>query len=218
MLNAIKEKLKQKDIALKQLIVGLIILLIAIGMLIYSFGEKAEPTKDNKVISQMISSSVQQNITNSAKDVQMNPQEAAAQAIERAKEIEKAVASVVLGFIAKNEKDFNYKIYYTENSADEFDENHVVIYQGRAGLNKYSIILPVKKIARLRINFADAAGAMEMKDIYLSGTQKVDLSDFTEYEYQQLSDVALTPDNGISFTAETNDPAMVYIPSLQDDK
>ncbi|MBP5698165.1 MAG: hypothetical protein J6W96_01385 [Alphaproteobacteria bacterium] len=209
----IKSKLEKFNIDLKQLVLGIIILLTAILLLSLSFCNKQEKIQEsNKILSKEINTTFNQKAVASEKNILK--EDSVEAAIEKVKKIEDSMDKVVISFITTTEKNFNYKVYYTEDNESEFDEEHSVTYPGQAGMNKYSIILPVKKIARFRLNFSDKAGKVTIRDIYMAGSQKADLSDFTKYEFYQVENVSLNADNSLSFVSNTTDPALLYTSSL----
>ena len=106
-----------------------------------------------------------------------------------------------------------YKIYYTTENKASFDEKNVVLHKGQKGENKYSISLPVKKIARFRIQLEPRAGNVTIKDIYLTGSQQANLNEFEQYEFSQMDNIKIE-DKSINFWARSSEASLTYYPSL----
>ncbi len=118
--------------------------------------------------------------------------------------------NVVLTFDAQLTKDIEFQIYYTENPDAWYDDGHSVMYQGKAGEEKYSIVLPTDKIYLIRIDFGENPEDVTIKDIYLTGSQKADLNDFTNCEFHEMENIKKNEDGSLSFSSTTDDPYLAY--------
>jgi len=169
-----KKKIEEnKKIDKKQLIVGIIILLVAGLILGYSFYEM---NKSN------------------LSDVQGKTE------FKKYSSIEEKPQNVNLIFETTTEKDFEYQIYYTQSMDENFTEESSVKVKNIAGTNTYKASLPVKSIARIRINFRVDTDNILVKSIKLTGTQEADLSDVSKYVMGQCNNIDIKDDGSFSMT------------------
>lgn len=125
--------------------------------------------------------------------------------------------NVVLTFTATAEKDFTYQVFYTVVREVWFDASHVIDYEGKAGTQKYSIVLPEKSIYRIRLDFGSEPGTVTIKDIYVTGSQVADLNDFSKYELNQLDKSTVNKDGSLTFVSHQADPYIAYREALQEE-
>lgn len=118
---------------------------------------------------------------------------------------------VAVSFTLIAEKDLEYKVLYTTDKGDEFNEEKSVTQAGKAGKHTYTVILPESQIARLRINMGEVPGTITITDIHLDGSQKADLSDFTGFELNQIKEVKLNDDGSLSFLSDDPAPFIIYL-------
>ena len=83
-------------------------------------------------------------------------------------------------------------------------------YAATSGLRNYSIVLPVGHITRFRLDYGENPGDVMIKDIRLNGSQTADLNDFSQYDTNQMENVTINEDGGLSFTSNQADPYMIY--------
>lgn len=198
-----KEMLKKAGIEVKQLIVGVIILIFAAVILISAFWDGTSEEKQQPVLSNHINASVEQAIKDS--NIFAAPQVVA--------EPTPAPENTILSFTATTEREFEFQIFYTIKPNEDFDEGKAWFVPAEIGTHEYNIVLPMSEIYRIRIDFGSAPGRVNIKDIYLKGIMQADLNDFTKYSFSQLDDIQINR-NGLSFVSEQEDPMMVYEPLL----
>ena len=122
--------------------------------------------------------------------------------------------NVVFNFTATITKPIVFEVFYTVKREIWFDKEHSVLLKGIKGTNEYSVVLPSDKIYRIRLDFGSNPGKVKVKNLYLSGTQEFDLNNFSRYELNQLENVVIKKDGGLSFTSSGNDPYIAYHPRL----
>lgn len=201
--KADEAKTEPQKVDKKQLIVGLIILVVALLLLFISFHKETvnETNVSNKQIKETPVVAEKKEVVDKTK-------------IVPAKIVEQKVENVVFVFTATTDTALKYKLYYTTEDGVDFDEDHVVPLEGKVGQNTYSISIPVEKIARFRLNFGTDIGKVTMGDIYLTGTQTVDLNDLFQYRFFQIVDVDNHGDGSFSFEMVDYHAYMEYRPAL----
>ena len=120
----------------------------------------------------------------------------------------------VLTFETTTDKALTYQVFYTVEREVWYDAEHVVEHKGKAGTNKYSIVIPSEKVFRIRIDFDSNPGKVMIKNIYLDGTQKADLNNFGGYAYNQINSKTQNRDGSLTITSEEDDPYMEYLTPL----
>lgn len=227
--NKLKEKLTEKCRELcneakkdpKQLVVGAVILLVAVLLLVLAFNSKDEPQEEvaptpvieieqKGELKELVAKEEPQKEENTA-ELSDEEDQISLKDLKPAKDvIEIEPKNVVLTFIAKADNDIDYQVFYTVEREVWFDPSHVVTYKAQKGMHRYSIVLPVKEIFRIRLDFGEAPGKVTIKDIYLTGSQKADLNDFTLYNFNQIDSHKINKDNSLTIKATGNDPFMAY--------
>lgn len=192
-----------KKIDKKQLVVGLIILVVALLLLFISFH------KEPKDITNASNEPVKETPIAKKEEVDIKHR------IVPAKIVEQKVENVVFVFTATTDTALHYKLYYTTENDADFDEDHVIPLEGKAGKNTYSISIPVEKIARFRLNFGTDIGIVTMSDIYLTGTQTADLNNLFQYFFFQIIDLDNHGDGSFSFEMVDYHAYMEYRAPLQ---
>ncbi len=216
MCKKIKDKIKEVAKDTKQLVVGLIILAVAILLLVYSF---IEFNKDKKVTV----TPKEVSLTNTVKFTDKETIKEETPKVEEEKEEENATEAsikkeiiaiepenVVLTFETETEKDFTYRIFYTQAADGDFNEEMSVVYPNKSGLHKYSIVLPVKEVYKVRIDFGSYPGRVTIRDIHLQGTQTADLNDFIKCEKHQTYNMLIKHDGTFSFSSEKENPYIAF--------
>lgn len=118
--------------------------------------------------------------------------------------------NVIAVFETRALKAVDYDIYYTLRPETWFGEDKVIHVKGEAGTHTYVVHIPTEKIYRFRLDFSENPGDMEVHMIRLMGTQSEDLSNFKNYQYNQLDDPFVTKKKGFYFRSKGNDPFMIY--------
>ena len=137
--------------------------------------------------------------------------------VETAAKVEEAEPQkepVVVNFTTETEGAVDYTIYYTTSANDMFSDEKSIHQSGQAGLNTYSVTLPVSEISRFRLSFSQDAGNVKVISITLSGAQTEDLSGFTSYEMFMMDNITLNDDGSLSFTSTYPGAGLTYIPIL----
>lgn len=168
-----------KRVDKKQVIVGIIILIVAFLLLFFSFygGTPKRPGISNIPVVEKVDK------------YRVLPAKIVAQDVDH----------VVFVFTATTSKPLNYKLYYTTEENQAFDEDHVVPLAGEAGKHTYSIPVPVEKIVKFRLNFGTDIGVVTMGDIYLTGSQTKDLNNLFQYVFFQIVNVDNHGDGSFTF-------------------
>lgn len=207
----------------KQLIVGAIILVVALLLLFFAFKESDKPQE--KVVPQPVveqKAEVKEPVVEptvpAVQPKEEEPEDLITESQEELKPVKEVIKiepkNAVLTFTAKAAQDFDYQVFYTVEREVWFDPTHVVTHKAKAGTHKYSIVLPVKEIFRLRLDYGEAPGKVTIKDIYLTGSQTADLNDFTLYDFNQIDSYKVNKDNSLTINASGNDPFMIYQKAL----
>ena len=189
-------KTETKKVDKKQVIVGIIILVVALLLLFFSF------RKDIKEVTKEAVSKLP--MVEKVDKTKVVP----------AKIVEQKAENVVFVFTSTTDTALKYKLYYTTESNADFDEEHVVPLEGKVGKNTYSISLPVEKIAKFRLNFGTDIGKVTMSDIYLTGSQTQDLNNLFQYLFFQIVDLDNHGDGSFSFEMIDYNAYMEYRPQL----
>ena len=170
---------RRSKIELKQVVVGLVILCVAVLLFWISFGD-IKKTDFWKML------------FGDAKSQLFVPK------------------NVIVGFSTTAEQDVTYDIYYTPVRETWFTEDYVIHVNGKKGTHFYHINLPVDKIYAFRLDFGSRPGAVTVHDVRLMGTQNADLSDFSQYQYNELQNATIDEKGDLSFVATERDPYMAY--------
>ena len=185
----------------KQGIVAGVILLFAILLIVFSFsGSKdeastvLETTKTSKVVSE-VKAVKNANIVSKLKN-QTQP------------------TTAVLKFTAETEKPLVFEVFYTVKREVWFDAQHVVSYQGSAGLNEYEIELPFKEVFKVRLDFGSNPGTVVLSNMSMIGTQNADLSDTSNYDFRNIEEYEIGPNGDVVFTSHEKDPFIIYKKAL----
>ena len=204
-IEQLKAKIKSQDFDYKQMFLGFVILIIAIIFLAVAFHTDTDEKTETNAISKVITSKLNKETrSNRVSNI-------IAQNTPKSKSV---AENVILNFETSTDRAMEYKVYYTTESKDSFDEDKVISYKGQTGTNKYSIPLPVKQIARFRIQLEPQAGNVTFKNINLTGTQQADLNRVEQYEFYQIENIKVNEDKSISFLSRSGAPSLVYYPSL----
>lgn len=200
--SAPKEKVVESNstISPKQVVVSIIILLFAIGLLVYAFSEifnKKEITKE-ELTQQVIE----------VKDIVAEPVSEEAIVKEEVVEIENH--KTTLNFNATTDSEFEYEIFYTTQQNVWFTPEKAFTYKANKGSQAYSITLPETKVYRIRLDFGSNPIKITLKDIHLSGEQNVELNDFDKYEYNDIQTKTINEDGSITIISEGRDPYIAY--------
>ena len=131
------------------------------------------------------------------------------------KKVEKTLpTTAVLRFTADTQKALTFDVFYTVEREIWFDAGHIVSHQGKEGLNDYEIELPVDKVYRIRLDFDSAPGEVKLSNMNIYGTQNVDLTDTSNYDYSNIDNVEVNQDGSITFISNQEDPYIIYGKSL----
>lgn len=217
--KSLKKQFKEAQQEPKQLVVGGIIFLVAILLLVFSFVGGKTPakasatatseTKPTAMVEKPIAVAQQGQV---AAEVPAEPVvENVTEEIVAEKEIsEGKPQNVVVTFEAVLEKDFPFQVFYIEKAGDGYTEEKSVIEAGTVGTRTYNIVLPVSHISGLRLDYGEQPENVTIRNIKLLGAQTADLSNFSEYETNQMANITINEDGSLSFSSEEYDPYMWY--------
>ena len=211
-LERLKEKMREKDLDGKQIVLSIIIFIVAILFLTVAF----YPKKTNNKQSNMLSKVITQKLNNETRNSRvLNIAESDENLKEHNQIINKPTSEkVTLNFTITADKDMDYKVYYTTKASEPFSQEKKISYRGKSGTHSYGVHLPVSQISRFSIEFEKAAGNIKVKDIFLSGSQNEDLNNFNMYQFAQMNNIQVNDDKSISFTSYARAPSLIYYPSL----
>lgn len=119
-------------------------------------------------------------------------------------------ADIYVTFEAQNERKVNYSIYYAEDAKDNFSSERIVRQMVLAGSHRVDVVLPIDKIARLRLDFGVKPGTLFISDLRLEGDKTLNFNDFNKYKFSKhVEEHELTKSGGVRITSEQNDPYMI---------
>lgn len=121
-----------------------------------------------------------------------------------------APKNVYVVIAATSQNVVDYDIYYTVAPETWYNEDNVVHFKGKTGMQRYVIKLPTERIFNLRIDFGQKPGAVMVSDIRLLGVQSLSLNDFEHYQYNQFEKHYVMPGNQLFLISESDDPFMIY--------
>ena len=121
-----------------------------------------------------------------------------------------SVADIYVTFEAQNERKVEYAIYYAENAKDGFSGKRMIKKKIPAGSHRVEMVLPVKNVARLRIDFGKKPGTVFVSDLRIEGNKTVNLNDFAKYKFNKhVDEHEITESGGLRIISKQNDPYMV---------
>lgn len=171
----------------KQVVVGIVILLVAIILILASV-----PSKKKTEITQL-KTPTQQFDVKKADD-----------------EIAEKEYEIYFNFTAVANNDFNYQIFYTVKDEIWYDPEHVVSFVGSAGENTYKIKIPAQKVYRIRLDFDAINEEVTVSNMYLSGDQEADLNNFKDYLFNDIAKKTINKDGSLTVLTKKQDPHIGY--------
>lgn len=213
-----EDKLKIKKVS----IAGVTVLLLIMAALVF-FCEEKKPVKEmpRPLIDTKVLPKVEEPVVPKAEhETPVKPEaqikEEPIKQPEAPKEVIKIEPkNIIVSFTATAENDFTYEVYYTVAREVWFDPEHVVAYDGKSGMHKYSIVIPEESIYRFRLDFGEKPGSVSIKDIRLDGAQQADLSNFENYRMTQIDKSQVNDDGSLTIISLQSDPFMEYLLPLQ---
>jgi len=119
-------------------------------------------------------------------------------------------ADIYVTFEAQNERNVDYAVYYAEGAKDPFSGERKVIQKIPAGSHRVEFVLPVKNVARLRLDFGEKPGTVFVSDLRLEGNKSLKLDNFAKYKYNEhIAEHEVTESGGLRIISKKNDPYMV---------
>ena len=115
---------------------------------------------------------------------------------------------IVLSFNAQSDKSIQYQVFYTETPEQDFNEKQSVKKYVIDGLQKVKIGLPIGKIAKLRLRINDVPGKLEISDIQIKGTDRLDL-EYNEFAKNEI-DFSTVQDGKFIIYSYNNNPYITY--------
>lgn len=203
-----KEIVNSNTISFKQVIVSIIILLFAIGLLIYTFFEIFG--KDDKITTEQTKEVVQVQEEQASAEIKPVEEETVAPEVHEEVAKPEETKTTTLNFNATIDSDFEFEIFYTTKEHVWFTQEQAFTYKAVMGTHSYSITLPETKVYRIRLDFGSNPVNVTLKDIHLSGEQTADLNDFNNYEYNDIQSKTINEDGSVTISSEGRDPYMAY--------
>ena len=119
-------------------------------------------------------------------------------------------ADIHLTFEAQNERNIEYVVYYGEENKDVFSGHRAVKQKIPSGSHRVEVTLPVKHVARLRLDFGKKPGTVFIRDLRLEGNKTLNLDNFAKYKYNKhVDEHEITEAGGLRIISKQNDPYMV---------
>lgn len=216
--NKKKEQETVSKVDKKQLIVGIIILIIAILTLAYAFmgmGDKAATTEETATVTEVTAPETPAAKAEAKAEPKVEAkveQKAAEEKKEVAAKEEKEKPHVFLSFTATAEKDLEYVISYTTEKDPYFNGKNVVTQPIKKGTENYKVEFPVEKVVSFRLDMGIDSGKMTVKNIKFVGSQEEDISNPMYYEIMGKIEVV----SGNSFVInEKQMPTLIYHPEFK---
>ena len=213
---------KQKEVVSKvdkkQLIVGMIILIVAILTLAYAFmtmnnkaGEEqaavATPVVEEKAVVAKEPAAKEEPVAKAEEAKAEAPATEEKVAVE-----EKEKPHVSLTFTATAEKDVEYVISFTTEESPYFNGQNVVTQPIKKGTANYTVAFPVEKIVNFRLDMSIDAGKMRISNLKLIGSQEDDISNPMYYEMMGRIEVA---QNNTFIINDKGLPTLIYRPDFR---
>ena len=83
--------------------------------------------------------------------------------------------SVTASFVSQSEHDMEYKVYYAQNYKDSFSKKRTVTKKVEAGDQKIIFDIPVKNLAKFRLEINKNPGKFVLSDITVKGSKTTEL-------------------------------------------
>ena len=115
---------------------------------------------------------------------------------------------IVLSFNAQADKNIQYQIFYTETPEQDFNEKQSIKKYVIDGLQKVKIGLPIGKIAKLRLAFGSMPERLEISDIQIKGTGRLDL-EYNEFAKNEI-DFSTVQDGKFIIYSYKDNPYITY--------
>ena len=120
---------------------------------------------------------------------------------------------VSVSFVSHSERDMEYKLYYTQNYKDSFSSKRSVTKKIESGDQKIVLDLPIKKLAKFRLETSKNPGKFVLSDITLKGSKKIEL-DGKKFNQKQI-DKYDVKDGEIIIVSKQKNPHIVYNEDLK---
>ena len=118
------------------------------------------------------------------------------------------IKNYTLQFNAKAANASEFQVFYTTRSSQIFSPEQTVTGKLTTGQQSVSITIPSKKLRRWRIDFLDHNNTITLSDFSIIGRKTFHLTDFSQFEYTNISNLKIT-DEGATFTTAKNATASI---------
>ena len=115
----------------------------------------------------------------------------------------------ILSFNAEATKDLTYQAYYAKKAPQSFTEQNSVKQQVKAGKSKVEIILPIHKIAKLRMDLGNNPEKLVISNLKLNGMKEIKFNDFNKFDYINIEKKEIFPDT-LTIKANHKYPSIIY--------
>ena len=118
-------------------------------------------------------------------------------------------SKIIISFGTFNETPFEYQIFYTSSWDDHFSGEKSVRQLSEKGYHIHRFELPTYRLKRLRIDFGNNPGKVNISHININGSKSKTLGDFSKFVPLYISEFK---NNGVNLeiTSHENDPQIVY--------
>ncbi len=121
-------------------------------------------------------------------------------------------------FNAKVDRPVEFQIYYLGSNDKVFDIKNslrvLLTPKGDTGFQCVVLKIPKRSLHKFRLDFGNCPGEVQVKDFYLTGTTKLPISDFTQFEFTNIDSKSLSQ-NKLTLQSLHDNPYIVYKPSFK---
>lgn len=114
-----------------------------------------------------------------------------------------------VSFQTNLQKDTLYQVFYTQNADDAFNEKMSVKKLVKAGQHEVEIDLPIRQLAKFRLDFGVSPGKVEISDLKIDGRSVVLFDDFSKFSFRNITKPKMEK-NKLSFECTHRNPYIVY--------
>ncbi len=122
---------------------------------------------------------------------------------------------IKVSFTSNSSKDIVYQVFYTTKENERFNENHSVKQEVHKTQKEVLISLPADKIYRFRLDFGKNPGKVQVSNLKLKGSTKINLSDFSQFSFNKDIENKTIEDNKLTIITNKKDPYIIYTPPFK---
>ena len=115
-------------------------------------------------------------------------------------------------FTSQSDREIEYQVYYATEPGQRFDELQSVKKKSPSGKHFERVVLPIKKIARFRLDLGVRPGQVRVSDMALRGNNIQSLN-FDDFSFHNIDSKRIEK-NELTIVSEQNNPAIIYQKSL----